>query len=108
MDVYKDFGASQVAQVVKNPPANAGATGDPWVGKIPWQPTPVFSFFLQPGVLNLTKFYIQGDLNMLLQNMILSLTSILISRSTECQNAAYSKINRKVLNTYYMNGLIVL
>ena len=45
---------------------------------------------------------------MLLQNMILSLTSILISQFTECQNAAYSKINRKVLNTYYMNGLIVL
>ena len=29
-------------------------------------------FFLQPGLLNLTKFYIQGDLNLLLQNMILS------------------------------------
>ena len=42
--------ASQVVLVVKNLPANAGASGgprfDPWVGKIPWrrkwQPTPVF------------------------------------------------------------------
>ena len=49
-------GASLVALVVKNPPANAGDLRDikgirhpgfdPWVGKIPWrrawQPTPVF------------------------------------------------------------------
>ena len=42
-------GASQVALVVKNPPANAGDRRcgfDSWVGKIPWrwarQPTPVF------------------------------------------------------------------
>jgi len=43
-------GASQVAQVVENPSANAGDCQrlwlDPWVGKIPWrrewQPTPVF------------------------------------------------------------------
>ena len=41
--------ASQVALVVKNPPANAGDKRcgfDPWVGKIPWrrswQPTAVF------------------------------------------------------------------
>ena len=41
--------ASQVALVVKNPPANAGDKKcwfDPWVGKIvwkrAWQPTPVF------------------------------------------------------------------
>ena len=41
-------GASQVAQVVKNLPANARDMRpgfDPWVGKIPWrrawQPTPV-------------------------------------------------------------------
>ena len=43
--------ASQVALVVKNPPANAGDTGsipefDPWVTKIPWRrawkPTPVY------------------------------------------------------------------
>ena len=66
------------------------------------------TFSFQPGLLKITKFYIYGDLNLLLQNMILSLTSILISQFTECQNAAYSKINRKVLNTYYMNGLIVL
>ena len=40
---------SQVALVVKNPPANAGDVRDrfdPWVGKIPWsrkwQPTPVY------------------------------------------------------------------
>jgi len=41
---------SQVALVVKNPPANAGEIKrrgfDPWFGKIPWrktwQPTPVF------------------------------------------------------------------
>ena len=41
---------SQVAIVVKNPPANAGDVKrhgfDLWVGKIPWrrkwQPTPVF------------------------------------------------------------------
>ena len=35
----------QVAQLVRNPPANALGF-DPWVGKIPWrrkwQPTPVF------------------------------------------------------------------
>ena len=43
------LGASQVAQVVKNPPANAGDTGDaasiPGSGRSPggkWQPTPVF------------------------------------------------------------------
>ena len=48
------YGASQVALVVKNPPANAGDIRDmgsipelnPWVRKIPWrrawQPTPVF------------------------------------------------------------------
>ena len=43
------MGASQVALVVKNPPANAGDIMrhwfDPWVGKIlwrrAWQPTPV-------------------------------------------------------------------
>ena len=40
-------GASQVALVVKNPPANPGNIRDnPWVWKIPWrrkwQPTPVF------------------------------------------------------------------
>ena len=43
-------GASQVALVVKNPPANAGRRKrggfNPWVRKIPWrsawQPTPVF------------------------------------------------------------------
>ena len=42
--------ASQVALVVKNPPANAGegerCRFDPWFGKMPWrraqQPTPVF------------------------------------------------------------------
>ena len=41
--------ASQVALVVKNPPANARDTSqefDPWVGKVPWrkvwQPSPVF------------------------------------------------------------------
>ena len=37
---------SQVALVVKNPPANAQDAGSTWVGKIPWrrewQPTPVF------------------------------------------------------------------
>ena len=42
MDVYKDFGASQVALVVKNPPANAGATGDagsiPGLGRSPGNP----------------------------------------------------------------------
>ena len=34
------YGISQVALVVKNPPANLGVigdTGDPWVGKIPWR-----------------------------------------------------------------------
>ena len=38
--------ASQPVIVVKNPPAIAGDSGDPWVGKTPWrkewQPTPVF------------------------------------------------------------------
>ena len=44
------MGFSQVALLVKNPPANAGNVNrlvfNPWVGKIPWrrawQPTPVF------------------------------------------------------------------
>ena len=44
------LGASQVALVVKNPPANAGdiksCKFDPWVRKIAWrkaeQPTPLF------------------------------------------------------------------
>ena len=41
------FLASQVALMVKNPPAGAGNRGDnPWVRKIPWRrersPTPVF------------------------------------------------------------------
>ena len=39
-------GASKVALVVKNPPAKARDTKDPWVREIPWrrpwQPTPVF------------------------------------------------------------------
>ena len=29
--------SAQKAQWVKNLPANAGDTGDPWVGKIPWR-----------------------------------------------------------------------
>ena len=43
------LGASQVALMVKNLPANAGDRHrfDPWVGKIPWrrawQPTPYSS-----------------------------------------------------------------
>ena len=43
------IGASQMALVIKNPPANAGNVRrgfDPWVRNIPWrtawQPTPVF------------------------------------------------------------------
>ena len=49
LNLLPSSGASQVALVVKNPPANAGDMRcgfDPWVGKIPWrrawQPTPVF------------------------------------------------------------------
>ena len=38
--------STQKAQWVKNLPANAGDTGDPWIGKIPWrrkwQPIPAF------------------------------------------------------------------
>ena len=49
MSLAVTYRASQVAQVVKNPPANAGDIRevgfDPWVGKIPWrrswQATPV-------------------------------------------------------------------
>ena len=43
-----DYWASQVALMVKNPPANAGDAGDmdsiPGWGRSPgaWQPTPVF------------------------------------------------------------------
>ena len=48
--MLKAVGASQMALLVKNPPANAGDTRDtgfdPWAGKIPWrrawQRTPVF------------------------------------------------------------------
>lgn len=65
-----------------------------------------FYFSLQPGLLKITKFSIYGDLNLLLQNMILSLTTILISQPTEFEKAVHSKINRKILNAYYMNGLI--
>ena len=48
---YFLFGKGEVwgfsgGSVVKDPPANVGETGDPWVWKIPcrrkWQPTPVF------------------------------------------------------------------
>ena len=47
---YTQGGSSQVALLVKNPPANAGRRKrcrfDSWVGNIPWrkkwQPTPVF------------------------------------------------------------------
>ena len=47
---YHTSWASQVALVVKNPPANAGEVKrpgfNPWVRKIPWrraqQPTPLF------------------------------------------------------------------
>ena len=49
MAKFHPFIYSQLALVVKNPPANAGDMRlrfDPWVGKIPWrrvwQPTPVF------------------------------------------------------------------
>ena len=48
-EAYTEDGASQVALVVKNLPANAGDTRhkfDSWVRKIPWrtvwQPAPVF------------------------------------------------------------------
>ena len=64
------------------------------------------TFSLQPGLLKITKFYIYGDLNLLLQNMILSLTTILISQPTEFQKAVHSKTNRKIHNAYYMNDLI--
>ena len=45
VDIYMEEGASQVALVVKNLPANAGDIGDvgsipgsdPWVRKIPWR-----------------------------------------------------------------------
>ena len=47
--LLKVYWASQVAQVVNNPPANAEDMRlgfDPWIGKIPWrrawQPTQVF------------------------------------------------------------------
>ena len=45
--IKRIHGASQVAQQVENPPANAGDVGlMPGVGKIPWRrawpPTPVF------------------------------------------------------------------
>ena len=47
--MLKNAWLSQVALVVKNPPASAGDVGNgsyPWIGKLPWrrewQPTPVF------------------------------------------------------------------
>ena len=43
---YIEFGASRVAQLVKNLPEVQEAGFNPWVGKLPWrraqQPTPVF------------------------------------------------------------------
>ena len=59
------FGASQVAAVVKNPPANAGDTGvNPWVRKSPWrmkwQPTPVFLPGETHGQRNLTGYSAWG------------------------------------------------
>ena len=44
--------ASQVAQVVKNPPANAGRCKrrefDPWVGTIPWSRAQQYSCLENP------------------------------------------------------------
>ena len=46
---YEKARASQVAQLVKNPPAMQETRFDPWVGKTPWRrerlPTPVFLGF---------------------------------------------------------------
>ena len=36
-NVMLNFGASLVAQLVKNLPAMRGPGFDPWVGKIPWR-----------------------------------------------------------------------
>ena len=49
LDSYIETGTSQVAQVVKNPPANAGDLGSiPGSGKIPWRrerlPTPILAW----------------------------------------------------------------
>ena len=44
-----NVGASQVTQLVKNPPAIQETPGNSWVGKIPWRrdrlPMPIFLVF---------------------------------------------------------------
>ena len=54
-----------MVQWVKNMPANAGNTGDPWVGKVPWrrewQPTPVFLPGESYGERNLAGYSPWGD-----------------------------------------------
>ena len=44
--IIREFWASLVAQMVKNPPASRRPGFDPWAGEIPWRmawpPTPVF------------------------------------------------------------------
>ena len=66
--MYAYMWASLVAQLVKNPLANAGDTRDrefdPWVGKIPWrrkcQPTPVLLPGESPGWRSLVGYSPRG------------------------------------------------
>ena len=53
MSLFLDIGVSQVALVVKNPPANAGDTGD--VGSIPSQ-----GRLLRVGNSNLLQYFLPG------------------------------------------------
>ena len=57
--------SSQMAQLIKNLPANAGDTKDPCVGKVPqrrkWQPTPVFLVGKFPGQRNLVGLQSMGS-----------------------------------------------
>ena len=57
--------ASQMAQLIKNLPANAGDTKDPCIGKVPqrrkWQPTPVFLVGKFPGQRNLVVLQSMGS-----------------------------------------------
>ena len=66
--LYHRLRASQVALVVKNPPANAGDVRDtgliPGSGRSPgggaWQPTPIFLPGESPGQRSLAGYSLQG------------------------------------------------
>ena len=65
--------------------------------------TAIFFFFPQTRFIKLNKILYTRWLK-----AAASKHDPFLTKSTECQKATYSKINRKVPNAYYKNGLIVL